>query len=359
MGLQVGRATIVDGGRPFVIAEIGVNHNGSLDLARRMVVAASEAGADCAKFQTFRAERVATADAPKASYQLRSTSSDESQLSMLRRLELGEEHHRELMRLCDAVGLVFLSTPYSVEDLEFLVDLGVAALKIPSALLVEPAMLRAAARSELPVIASTGMATLAEVDQAVTAFRDAGGTQLALLQCTTDYPAPISDANLRAMLLMRDAFGVPVGYSDHTTGLTAVVAAVALGACVIEKHFTIDKTLPGPDQSTSSDPAEFRAMADAARDAWRALGSGRKEPAPAERPNIIGMRRSLVAAADITRGSIVRGEQLAAKRPAVGISPRDTDRVVGSRARVDIPADTVLTWAMLEEPGLARQADAP
>jgi N-acetylneuraminate synthase/N,N'-diacetyllegionaminate synthase len=195
------------------------------------------------------------------------------------------------------------------------------------------------------------MATLAEVDEAVGAFREAGGRDLVLLQCTTDYPAPVADANLRAMCLMREAFGVPVGYSDHTPGLAAVVAAVALGACVIEKHFTTDTTLPGPDQATSSDPAEFRAMADAARDAWRALGSGRKEPAPAERPNVVGMRRSLVAGVDIAAGTVVTPEMVAAKRPATGIAPRELDRVIGARARVDVPADTVLAWWMLDAAG--------
>jgi N-acetylneuraminate synthase/N,N'-diacetyllegionaminate synthase len=349
-GFRIGGAAISDGGPPFLIAEIGVNHNGDLDLARRMVLAARDAGADCAKFQTFRAERVATAVAPKARYQLRSTSSAESQIEMLRSLELAEENHRELLRLCEEVGLTFLSTPYSLADLDFLVALGVPALKIASALLVEPDMMQAAARSGLPVIASTGMATLAEVDEAVTAFRSAGGRHIVLLQCTTDYPAPVADVNLRAMCLMREAFGVPVGYSDHTPGIAAAVAAVALGACVIEKHFTIDKGLPGPDQATSSEPPEFRALAEAARDAWLALGSGRKEPAPAERPNIVGMRRSLVAATDIAAGTTIGREALAVKRPATGIAPREADRVVGTRARVDIPADTVLAWWMLEEP---------
>ncbi|OGO57853.1 MAG: hypothetical protein A2V85_15435 [Chloroflexi bacterium RBG_16_72_14] len=346
--IRIGNAVVRDGGSPFVIAEIGVNHNGDLDLARRMVIAARDAGADCAKFQTFRAERVATLAAPKARYQLRSTSPGETQIEMLRGLELAEGHHRELMRLCDEVGVVFLSAPYSEEDLAFLVSLGVRALKIPSALLVEPAMIRAAARSGLPVIASTGMATLAEVDEAVTTFHAAGGRDLVLLQCTTDYPAPVGDANLRAMRLMREAFGVPVGYSDHTPGTAAIVAAVALGASVLEKHFTTDRTLPGPDQATSSDPAEFRAMADAARDAWRALGSGRKEPAPAELPNIVGMRRSLVAGVDIPVGTVLAPGMLVAKRPATGIPPRDLDRVVGARARVAIAADTILEWWMLD-----------
>jgi N,N'-diacetyllegionaminate synthase len=346
--LRIGGAVIRDGGEPFVIAEIGVNHNGDLGLAREMVQAARDAGAHCAKFQTFRADRVATSTAPKATYQLRSTSEAESQLQMLRGLELSEAHHLELLGLCAELGLAFLSAPYSVDDLDFLVGIGAPAIKIPSALLVEPALVRAAARSGLPVIASTGMATLAEVDDAVTTFREAGGTDLALLQCTTDYPAPVADANLRAMRLMHEAFDVPVGYSDHTPGQTAIVAAVALGACVIEKHFTTDKSLPGPDQATSSDPAEFRAMTGAAYDAWRALGSGRKEPAPAERPNIVGMRRSLVAAADIAAGTVIEPAMLATKRPATGIAPSDWDRVVGATARVAIGGDSVLQWWMLD-----------
>ncbi|HEX5826183.1 MAG TPA: N-acetylneuraminate synthase family protein [Candidatus Limnocylindrales bacterium] len=346
--IAIGSAVIADGGRPFVIAEIGVNHNGSLELAREMVIAARDAGADCAKFQTFRADRVATAAAPKARYQLRTTSERESQVEMLRGLELPEAYHRELMALCAELGLVFLSTPYSIEDMTFLAELGAPALKIASALLVEPALMRAAARTGLPVIASTGMATLAEVDEAVQAFRDAGGRDLVLLQCTTDYPAPVEDANLRAMALMRDAFGVPVGYSDHTRGAAVAIASVALGACVIEKHFTTDKTLPGPDQATSDDPEEFRAMADAVRDAWRALGSGRKEPAAAERPNIVGMRRSLCAARDIAAGSLLDASAVVTKRPASGIAPREIDHVIGARARIDIAADSVLEWWMLD-----------
>src|SRR5829696_7600007 len=349
--IRIGDAVIRDGGPPFVIAELGVTHNGDIALAREMVRAAKDAGADCAKFQTFRADRVATSAAPKARYQLRSTSEAETQLEMLRGLELSEAHHRDLMQLCAEVGLAFLSAPYSVEDLEFLVALDAPAIKIPSALLVEPLLLRAAARSGRPVIASTGMATLGEVDAAVATFHEAGGGQLVLLQCTTDYPAPVADANLRAMRLMHHAYDVPVGYSDHTPGHTAIVAAVALGACVIEKHFTTDRSLPGPDQATSADPAEFRAMTEAARDAWHALGSGRKEPAVAERPNIVGMRRSLVAAADVAPGTVIEAGMLGTKRPATGIAPGEWDRVLGATARVAIAADTVLEWWMLEARG--------
>jgi N,N'-diacetyllegionaminate synthase len=349
--VTIGGHVIADGGRPFVIAEIGVNHNGDLELARRMVRAARDAGADCVKFQTFRAERVASTAAPKAPYQLRTTDTAESQVEMLRRLELPEVEHRALLELCDELGLVFMSSPYSVDDLEFLVDLGVPAIKIASALLVEPAMVRAAGRSGLPTIVSTGLATLDEVTEAVGTYRDAGGRDLILLQCTTDYPAAVADANLRAMATLRDEFNVPVGYSDHTAGFAVVVAAVALGACVIEKHFTTDRSLPGPDQAASADPSEFQTMVGAARDAAAALGHAEKAPTASERSNIAAMRRGLVAGVDIPAGTVLTEAMLATKRPATGIAPREIDVVIGSRARTTIAADTVLTWDLLDRAG--------
>lgn len=342
---------IVGPGHPcYVIAELGVNHNGSLSLARDLVKAAKQAGADCAKFQTFRASNVATASAPKAGYQKRTTGERESQLEMLRRLELPTPALVELVQLCREQRIEFLSTPYSEEDAEVLAGLGAAAFKVPSALIVEPAYLRTLARFGKPLILSTGMATLAEVNEAVSLVREAGNTELVLLQCTTEYPADIQDANLRVMGTLAAAFSVPVGFSDHTRSSTASIAAVTLGAAVIEKHLTIDQSLEGPDHSASANPAEFSDLVSAIREAELALGRAEKEPAPGERQNLVMMRRSVVARAPIRTGTLLEAGMLTMKRPATGIAPKELPRVVGSRARVEIPADAPLEWWMLERP---------
>lgn len=346
--IRIGGRAIGPGDPCYVIAEAGVNHNGDLDMARRLIVEAKRAGADCVKFQTFAAERVASAAAPKAPYQLRTTDRAESQLEMLRKLELDAGMHQVLMAACRAEGITFMSTPYSVEDVDLLEQLGVAGYKVPSALLVEPDLLRRIARTGKPMIVSTGLATLAEVEEAVAAIRAAGNHQIILLQCTTDYPARVSDANLRTMRTMSEALDVLTGYSDHTQTPTTAIAAVAMGAVVIEKHFTLDTSLPGPDQATSADPEQFRALVDAIRETESALGNGVKEPSDSERANLIGMRRSLVARRAIAAGEVMTGEMLAYKRPATGIPPRHAPAVVGRTAKRAIAADAVLEWGMFE-----------
>jgi N,N'-diacetyllegionaminate synthase len=330
----------------YVIAEAGVNHNGDLGLAFRLVDAARNAGADCVKFQTFKAREVVTATAPKASYQLKVTDRSESQIEMLKNLELSHEAHHELLRYCRQLGIDFLSTPYSLQDIAFLEGLGVSAYKIASGQIVEPEFLRALARTGKPLYLSTGMATLAEVDEAVRLIREAGNNQLVLLQCTTNYPSRPEDANLRSLATMAAAFGTVMGYSDHTQSDTACLVSVGLGVRVIEKHLTLDKGMPGPDHSCSAEPEEFARLVRLVREAELTLGTGCKEPCAAERDNARGMRRSLVALRDIKAGELFSPELLTCKRPGTGIRPALLEELVGCRASRDIAQDTLISWDM-------------
>lgn len=323
----------------FIIAEIGVNHNGDMELAKKMITAAKKAGADCAKFQTFKAKEVVTQDAPKADYQLETTDVGESQAKMLEALELESTDWKELKALCDELGIAFLSTPYNLADADLLAGIGVDGFKIASGQAVEPFFLDHVARQGKPVFLSTGMCTMAEVDEAVRTIREAGNEEIVVLQCTTNYPSRIQDANLRAMKTMQKAFGLPVGYSDHTRGTTTTIAAVSLGACVVERHFTLDKSLPGPDHSSSMEPDEFAEMVCAVRDTEASLGDGRKEPSEAEKRNIQGMRRSLVATRDLPEGTIITADDLSAKRPATGLKPMFFEHLVGKRTRKHIEKD--------------------
>jgi len=328
----------------FVIAEAGVNHNGDLNQAKDLVRQARQAGADCVKFQTFKAERVVTASAPKAAYQLKVTDPVESQFAMLRKLELTESDHRVLLEQCRREGIVFLSTPYSLADAELLHALDVPAFKIASGQLIELPFLAALARFNRPVILSTGMGTLAEVKEAVDTLRAHGNQQLVVLQCTTNYPSRLADTNLRAMATLAEATGTAVGYSDHTEGITACLAAVALGACVIEKHFTLDHTLPGPDHRCSSEPAELTALVRSIRDIEISLGDGVKRPAETELANLTGVRRSIVTARDLPAGHVIGEHDLQFLRPATGLPPRDWDRVVGRRTTTALAGGTLLAW---------------
>ncbi len=333
--------------RAYVIAEAGVNHNGSLDLARKLVLAAKEAGADAVKFQTFKAERVAQANAPKADYQLRNTDRGESQIEMLRKLELPDSAHAELIALCREVGIEFLSTPYNEEDIDFLQGLGVRAFKLASIHCVEPHILRYAARTGRHLIVSTGMATLAEVGAAVAAMRGVGHEDFTLLQCTTNYPSAVADANLRVIPLLREEFGCAVGYSDHTQSDVSSIAAVALGATMIEKHFTLDNSMPGPDHTSAAEPAEFAALVEKIRATESALGSGVKKPCAAEMANAANMRRSLVARRNIALGEVITEGHLTCQRPATGISPLRVDEITGRIADADIAAGTRIEFAMI------------
>jgi N-acetylneuraminate synthase/N,N'-diacetyllegionaminate synthase len=346
--IRIGGHRIAADAPAFLIAEIGVNHNGSLELAKRMIVEAKRAGADCVKFQSFKAERVVTRGAQKAQYQLSSTDPAESQFEMLRKLELPESFYPELLAVCEQQGVLFLSTPYSEEDVDLLSRYNVQAYKVASAMCVEPVFLRRLGKEGRPVILSTGMATLGEVEDGIQALREGGTQDIILLQCTTDYPARLEDANIRAMRTLADAFGLQVGFSDHTQSSTASVLSVGFGARVIEKHFTTDKTLPGPDQATSANPEEFAELVRAVREVELVLGNPVKGPSERERVNSRGMRRSVVSRVAIPAGIQITADMLTCKRPATGIAPRDLESLVGSRARVDISADELLQWCMVE-----------
>jgi N-acetylneuraminate synthase/N,N'-diacetyllegionaminate synthase len=331
----------------YIIAEAGVNHNGCVETAKKLVLAAKKAGANAVKFQTFRAERVAQPNAAKADYQLRNTDPQESQIEMLRKLELPSEAHHELLALCRGVQLDFISTPYNEEDIDFLHELGVDAIKLASIHLVEPHLLRYAARTGRRIILSTGMSTLEQVGVAVRTLRSAGCEDFTLLQCTTNYPSAIADANLLTMNTMRTAFDCAVGYSDHTQSEVCCIASIALGASMIEKHFTLDKTLPGPDHSSASEPEEFASLVRSIRDAEAALGSGEKLPSTSEQANAANMRRSLVARSRINAGTVIQEDQLTCRRPSTGISPMLIDLVAGRMAGTDIAEGTAISWEML------------
>jgi len=343
----------------LIIAEAGVNHNGDESLAHALVDAAHQAGADIVKFQTFRATSLVTANARQADYQTANTGKSESQLAMLVRLELSFEAHLSLIRRCEALGIAFLSTAFDDESLDFLVhDLKLTTLKIPSGELTNAPFVLRHARSGCRLIMSTGMATLAEIESAlgVIAFgmtqgRDAvpgmeafmaaysseeGQAALrervTLLHCTTEYPAPMGDINLTAMDTLAQAFRLPVGYSDHSEGVTIPVAAAARGACLIEKHFTLDRTMEGPDHKASLEPAELAVMVKGIRDVEAALGNGIKGPCPGERKNKEVARKSLVAACDIPQGAVLDEHNVAIKRPGSGMSPYAWWDVLGKRA---------------------------
>jgi len=338
---------MIEAGRCTIVAEAGVNHDGDFERAVRLVEAAAEAGADVVKFQLFRAEEVASELAPKAGYQLRTTGSAGSQVDMLRALELPPDAFPRLLAEARRHGLGFLATCYAEDELDLLDGAGVEAFKFASAQIVELPLLAHAARKRKLLIVSTGMATVAEIEEALATVRAGGDPPVVLLQCTTNYPSRVDEANLRAIATLRETFGVPVGYSDHTEGDAAAVAAVALGAVLLEKHLTLDRSLPGPDHAASLDTAQFAAMVDRVREAEAALGSPQKEPAPGELENAYTMRRSLFAVADIPAGTAIRPEQLGMRRPYAGLPPRLLAEIVGATARIDIAAGTPITHDLL------------
>jgi N-acetylneuraminate synthase len=349
----------------FVIAEAGVNHNGSLDLAFQLIDAAKAAGADAVKFQTFTTAGVVVRSASKAEYQKKATGGDESQFDMIKKLELDGEQHKKLVARCKETGILFLSTPFDLPSLALLLELGVPRLKLPSGEITNPRLLKKAANAGLPIILSTGMSTLGEVETALgvlaSGYLEAAGKQLGaadallsdegqrelaskvtLLHCTTEYPAPYADVNLRAMETLHRAFGLPVGYSDHTPDIYVCIAAAALGASVLEKHFTMDRALPGPDHAASLEPAQLREMIKGVRAVELALGHPRKLPAPSEIKNRDVARRSLVAALPIKRGEAFTAAHLTVKRPGTGISAMRIDEWIGKVATRDYAADELI-----------------
>ena len=330
--------------RVFIIAEAGVNHNGSTDLALRLIDAAQASGADAVKFQTFRADLLATPAAHKAPYQERTTTKTESQFEMLRRLELDAAAHQRLIEHCRQVGIQFLSSPFDLQSADLLASMDVPLFKVPSGEITNHPLLEHIARKGRPVILSTGMSTLDEVEEAVQLIRAAGNSQLTLLHCVTEYPAPYADVNLRAMQTLKSSFGLPVGYSDHTPGIEIAIAAVAMGAVVIEKHFTLDRSLPGPDHAASLEPAELQQMVTAIRNVEAAFGTGIKAPAPCELPNLSVARKSVVAARALTAGYRLTAGDLDIKRPGNGLAPKLLPALVGRVLRSDVAKDGVLTW---------------
>lgn len=330
--------------RTLVIAEAGVNHNGDMDLARRLIDAAAEAGADYVKFQTFNATHLVTRSAKKAEYQIKATDGKQSQYEMLKALELNPEAHKMLMAHCAARSIRFFSTAFDPLSLEFLHALKLGLYKVPSGEITNLPFLRNIGAQRCPVILSTGMTTMAEVEAAIGVLIDAGTSrdQITVLHCTTEYPTPMADVNLRAMLSIRDQLRVAVGYSDHTQGIEVPIAAVALGATVIEKHLTLDRSLPGPDHAASLEPDEFKAMVRAIRNIELALGDGIKQPSASEKANLTIARKSIVAARAIQAGERFSEENIVVKRPGSGISPMRWDEVVGSVARRNFAADELI-----------------
>lgn len=327
-----------------IIAEAGVNHNGSLEMACRLADEAKHAGADYVKFQTGIPENVISVRAEQAEYQKHNTGTSESQLDMVRKIMLRPDDFKPLKEYCDSIGIRFLSTPFDLDSIDILKPLEMDLWKIPSGEITNLPYLRKIASMGQPVVMSTGMSRLGEVDDAVGVLLDGGLTldMITLLHCNTEYPTPYTDVNLRAMLTLRDAIGCRVGYSDHTLGIEVPVAAVAMGAEVIEKHFTLDKTLPGPDHVASLEPAELKAMVSAIRHTEAVLGSGRKDVSPSERKNIAIARKSIIAARPISKGERFSHDNLTVKRPGNGISPMLWDTVVGLEAPRDFEPDELI-----------------
>ena len=328
----------------YIIAEAGVNHNGSLETALEMVNVAEACGADAVKFQSFCAEKVVTEDAPKAGYQSRNTGSDESQRTMLKGLELSRDAHSVLFEQCQKKQIEFLSTAFDADSLDFLIDLGMKKIKIPSGEITNLPYLRHVAKKALPVILSTGMANLSETRNAVNVLTQNGVSKekITILHCTTAYPAPCSDVNLRCLETLRAEFRMNVGYSDHTIGDAIAIAAVAQGATVLEKHYTLDKTLPGPDHQASLNPHQLERMIRNIRNVELAQGTGVKIPASSEHENIQVARRSIVAKRRILQGERFSDENLTSKRPAIGISPIRWDEVIGRVATQDFDKDDLI-----------------
>lgn len=322
-----------------IIAEAGVNHNGSLEMAKEMARVAKECGADIVKYQTAVPELVVSRFAEKAAYQKETTDAAESQLDMIRKLHFSFEGHRELKEYCDQIGIQYLSAPFDIPSVRFLASLKLPLLKIPSGEITNLPYLEEVGKTKIPVLLSTGMSTLNEITDALGILDDNGCPEATVLHCNTQYPTPYEDANLSAMLELFDQFGLPVGLSDHTPGWECDVAATVLGATVIEKHFTLDKSLPGPDQKASLDPAEFKAMVQAVRHVEAAIGDGRKHVTASEAPNKPIARKSIVAARAIHAGEVFTADNLTTKRPGDGISPMRWYEVLGQTAKRDFAED--------------------
>jgi len=330
--------------RVLIIAEAGVNHNGSVQLAKKLIDKAVFSGADAVKFQTFKATNVVSKNAPKADYQKQTTNLRESQFDMIKRLELDERAHQELIAYCKEANIMFLSTPFDLDSVDLLNELGLQIFKIPSGEITNLPYLRRIGSLCKEVILSTGMSDLEEIGEAIKILTNAGTLKenITVLHANTMYPTPMEDVNLRAMQTIQNKFDVAVGYSDHTLGIEVDIAAVAMGATIIEKHFTLDKTMDGPDHKSSISPEELKAMVSSIRNIEKALGSSIKKPSRSEKPNITMARKSIVASKSIKKGEIFTENNLTTKRPGTGISPMEWDSIIGKVAKRDYQIDDLL-----------------
>lgn len=328
----------------YIIAEAGVNHNGDMELARKLVDMAKDCGADAVKFQTFKAEESTSAMAEKAEYQQKNDATCESQIEMLRKLELPFENFLTLKRYCEEKEIDFISTPDGLESLKYLVDIDVPLIKIGSTEVTNLSFLKEIAKTGKPMILSTGMSTLGEVEKAVEVIESNGHSELTLMHCTTDYPTAVEEVNLKAMLTLQNAFGIPVGYSDHTEGFEAAIAATTMGAVCIEKHITLDRDLPGPDHKASMPPDEFRDFVQHIRNTEVLLGDGRKRATKHEKSIMTQVRRSILSADQLKKGTVLTKEMLCYKRPGDGIAPEYADILVGRELKRDLEKEEKIMW---------------
>ncbi|WP_297417047.1 N-acetylneuraminate synthase [Clostridium sp.] len=325
-----------------IIAEIGVNHNGNYEIAEKMVYEAKKCGADIVKFQTAKPELVMSKFAEKAEYQINNTNNNESQLEMCKKIHLPFEDYIKLKDICDKIDIQFLSTPFDLESVDFLKNMDIPLWKIPSGEITNLPYLIKIANTHKPIIMSTGMCEIREIEEAMKILKENGSGEITLLHCTTEYPAPIEDVNLKAMLTLKEKFNVNVGYSDHTKGIEVPIAAVAMGAMVIEKHFTLDKSMEGPDHKASLEPSELKEMINSIRNVELAMGNGEKKPAASEVKNIEIARKSIVAKVGIKKDDILTEENITVKRPGNGISPMKWFEVLGKKAIRDFEEDELI-----------------
>jgi len=342
--IKLGEKVLGEGEPCFIIAEAGVNHNGDINLAKKLIYAAKKAKADAVKFQAFKAEKIATKYAEKARYQKKSTEETKSQLAMLKRLELNDEDFRELYNYAKENNIVFLSSVFDKESVDLLDNLGVSAFKIASGEITNFPLLKYVAKKKKPIILSTGMSTLDGIEDAVKVIRENGTKDIVLLHCVTSYPARKEETNLRIIGTLREKFKLPVGFSDHTLGITIPIAAATLGAVLIEKHFTLDRNLPGPDHKASLEPNELKEMINAIRDVEKALGNGVKKLTKEEKEIRKNVRRSIVARVRIPKGTVITESMLDIKRPGTGIEPKRLDEVIGKRAKKEIEPDELVSF---------------
>lgn len=328
--------------KTLIIAEAGVNHNGSLEIAKQLVDKAKEAGADIVKFQTFKAEKLVSKYAGKAEYQKETTDASESQYNMIKKLELDLNMHKELIEYCKLKEINSLSSPFDIDSIKLLIKFGIDIIKIPSGEITNLPYLKEIGKLKKQVILSTGMSTLGEIEKALNILIVNGTKDVVVLHCNTEYPTPMKDVNLRAMRTIKEAFKIEVGYSDHTLGIEVPIAAVVMGASIIEKHFTLDKRMAGPDHRASLEPHEFKAMVNAIRNIEKALGNGIKKPSDSELSNINVVRKSIVAKCDIKKGETLSNSNITVKRPGNGISPMRWDEMIGKIAKRDYLADEMI-----------------